>query len=633
MGGSRGSPGSRDVAWSTSSVGAEEPVVNTGFASFDDPGEPIDRFSPLTLGAEVYFWFEIGDPVEGSIDREKTSFRVDDLPPKARLHVALFFFEGELTLAGDAGDVGELELQTDRTVEVVTPVEVPPAVRGTDLPGRRLFFAVRAPAETTTGIGRLRCNVYYRQVLLQSHLVSARLVEGVPASLDQPALETVLDYKISDRLRAEQFTRIEEHRLSLMLNDNGDGTHGFRFFGGDGDEVYKSDAAIPATELTTQIRTARAKLRLAAWGDEGEWNKQSYQYQGGLDLVRLRRDLIELAKWGRRFYVDLVKKIVDGGAPEEVRREKKRLAKLMRSGGRVQIASKDSLRQVVPAALLHDYKFRENLKSYDRVKLCADFVQALTDGRALAGTDCFRGDCPSRDDPLVLCPSGFWGYRHAIGFPRAVDRDRDFSIAYDAAPRLLMSVWKGDDFKLRAGHEAALKSAVGDGNWRYAGTFDDTLARMQEDGTQVVYFYCHGGLGEHDVPYLQVGSHDDEELITNVLIEDEVFWERPPLVFINGCHTTQLDPEKALDLVTGFLSSNAAGVIGTEITIFEPLATRFGEAFLRHLLRGTESGGSGTETGEALRLARLDLLQEGNPLGLVYIPFALGSLKLEKSAV
>jgi hypothetical protein len=94
------------------------------------------------------------------------------------------------------------------------------------------------------------------------------------------------------------------------------------------------------------------------------------------------------------------------------------------------------------------------------------------------------------------------------------------------------------------------------------------------------------------------------------------------LVFINGCHTTALEPEKAIQFITPFIeNAKAAGVIGTEITIFEPLASVFGEESLRRFLD--------SETiGHAVRSARLKLLKDGNPLGLVYIlcqgRFAIG---------
>jgi hypothetical protein len=71
------------------------------------------------------------------------------------------------------------------------------------------------------------------------------------------------------------------------------------------------------------------------------------------------------------------------------------------------------------------------------------------------------------------------------------------------------------------------------------------------------------------------------------LVNDPIRWEGvQPLVFLNGCHTTTLDPEAALPLVTGFVEeSAAAGVIGTEITIFEPLARAFAEHVLGQIVR------------------------------------------------
>ena len=65
----------------------------------------------------------------------------------------------------------------------------------------------------------------------------------------------------------------------------------------------------------------------------------------------------------------------------------------------------------------------------------------------------------------------------------------------------------------------------------------------------------------------------------------------------------------------------AAGVIGTEITVFEPLAQRFAETFLAQFA-------TGVPLGRAIRMARLALLAEQNPLGLVYIPHAYAGLRM-----
>jgi hypothetical protein len=63
-------------------------------------------------------------------------------------------------------------------------------------------------------------------------------------------------------------------------------------------------------------------------------------------------------------------------------------------------------------------------------------------------------------------------------------------------------------------------------------------------------------------------------------------------------------------------------VVGTEVTVFEPLATQFAEEFYAHWLDDTQP------IGEAIRRARLRLLAAGNPLGLVYISYTAPYLRL-----
>ena len=55
------------------------------------------------------------------------------------------------------------------------------------------------------------------------------------------------------------------------------------------------------------------------------------------------------------------------------------------------------------------------------------------------------------------------------------------------------------------------------------------------------------------------------------------------------------------------------------------LACLFAERTLTHFF-------GGAEIGESIRQARLDVLQTGNPLGLVYIPFVLASVILRKAS-
>jgi len=156
------------------------------------------------------------------------------------------------------------------------------------------------------------------------------------------------------------------------------------------------------------------------------------------------------------------------------------------------------------------------------------------------------------------------------------------------------------------------------------------VKRFKTSAPQFIYFYCHGGIrANNNRPYLEIGL--DDRLGPESLPAEKIKWAGPnPLVFINGCHTTALDPEISLNFVSAFVQqSGAAGVIGTEITIFEPLAAKFAEECFARFV-GADPHKESVPIGKAVRGARLELLKDGNPLGLVYIPYAVASLRLEQ---
>ncbi|RMH67727.1 MAG: CHAT domain-containing protein [Bacteroidetes bacterium] len=605
----------------------------------------------MIQGRAYYFWLEVGAPVVGAIDAVPTDLPREHLPDGARLTVALFGFDGEIELTAGA-DVGEIQIRPDRSVRVTRPVGRPEGLSDEALLDRRLFFPVHLPRRT--GTLRLRCNLYYEQVLVQSHLVQARVVSGpigragrsvlaaagriarrvngeaLLARLLPSCLQTRIDYTLSHTLRPERLARLEPHRLSLLLNDNGNGTHGFRFFGRDDQAAFKQDATLSGQELQNLIDQARGALRQAAWGDATPWHHQPYRYDGPADEDRLRGDLVRLARWGYRFYDTLIDRLAAGGATDRVaiRTAVKTLKRLMQTPGYVQVASKDSARHVVPVALFYDHALDTTLPT-ERYRLCPAFLDALHTRTPLLTTACFQGHCPSTEHDDVVCPAGFWGFRHHIGLPVTIGgslRDLATEIPVEAAPQLTVAVSTDQAFVRRPAHEQALQGLRDDLGWHYAATRDDALALMQTTPAHLLYFYCHGGL-QNDLPYLQVGAPEEHGYITRDLLRNrDIFWTAPqPLVFLNGCHTTALEPEQALNLVSGFIeTANAAGVLGTEITVFEPLACAFAEECLRLFL-------DEVPIGEAVRRARLTLLQDGNPLGLVYIPFVIASLRMVRA--
>jgi hypothetical protein len=594
---------------------APERIVSTGFADEGDAATPHKPELPLKPATNYYFWLEVGSPVEGSIEVIPTKLP-EEIPPGAKLDVALFGFENELELR-PGKEVGRIQIEADGTVTVLTRV-AEPAV-GEEMLSRRLFFPVKTANRERPQ--RLRCNIYYQQTLIQSRLVSVKVAAN-PVAGSRPALASRLDYTLSKSLNGEILEGMGTNTLSMMLNDNGNGTHGFRFFG---QNNFKNDATLTEGALKNLIEMARGGLRKVAWGDEEEFKSgKEYRYADGtLNEERLRSDLITLAIRGRRFYTALIEKLA-GGIDNAWD-----LEEMMLQSGQVQIASKVDASLVVPAAMFYDYVLDEG-KETKGMTICEAFIKAVRSKTPLEQSACFQGNCPSRGQDTVVCPSGFWGFRHNLGLPVSIKKDEAegddaaVTITYSGTPRIAMSVSTDKNFRERAKHEQALRSLNLATSEEYADSRDEAVTLMKATKSQIIYFYCHGGLTKDGVPFISVGDPTGDWLTTTTLFNNRVRWRsNRPLVFINGCHTTALTPEYALNFVQSFVqTSNAAGVVGTEITIFEPIATNFAEECFKQFLQG------GKTLGEAVRGARLKMLQDGNPLGLVYIPYAVPGLKV-----
>jgi hypothetical protein len=591
-----------------------ERVVNTGFADKKDARQTVGERITLASDTDYLFWVEIGEPLPDSI--EVTPIPVDAAVPEgADLVVALFGFPGELELKSRA-DVGELRLADGRAVVTRQPGERKADPSATET---RMRFPVRTPKDE--GSFKLRCHLYYQQVLIQSRVVTAQVTrESQEVRGLKPALASEVDFTLAPSLYPSHLQGLSPHRVSIMLNQSGDGTHEFRILGADGKEKLKSQASFEANELQGGIDDIRGALRLAAWGTEQEWKGQGFRYDQGRSSADLLEDLIHLARRGYRFYDQIAGRLAGRGS-------QKALRALMLESGYVQVAIKTFTSYVVPAAAIYDSLLQTKVRSDREYSLCDEFEAALGRPEPLEQTRCFKGDCPHRDEKLVICPSGFWGYRHALGLPVSVGSapDSPTLIEYDTDPAFAVGISTDPDLHGWADHEKGLRALLPGLGWDERLDRQTTLDLMKQTRAPLVYFYCHGGV-DGRVPFIQVGPKDELPISREDLRTEEIEWDKPrPLVFINGCHTTALSPETAIDLVSGFVeTSHAAGVIGTEITIFESLAGGFGLEFFRRFL-------AGIPVGEAVRQARLALLKQRNPMGLVYIPFVTASLKLTKA--
>ena len=627
-------------------------VVNLGFAHNDAADNTVKPHEPLQTGQSYYFWLNIGRKHKDAIGAT-TRIDLEKLPEEAVLTVAIFAFENELAIA-PGQDVGELKIQKDGSVKVLRqPVAKKSLPLSTNAPADYLddflLFPISVP--NNEAIHRLRCNIYCAQVLVQSYVVSAN-VKSTPDPVDEACTKR-LDYVLSQSLRASHLASMtkEPHLLSLMVNNNGDGSHSFRFFGTDGAAPYKDDARIDGQQLAGFLKQARRAMHKVSWGNENEWDENSgfaYRYQTKtFDRKKLTKDLAYLARAGWRIYSGFVSHLSTTAANLET---------LMANPGLLQIALKLSPRAVVPAAVIYDYAWMPDNFDFDNTdfELCPTFSDALDKARAggppLEECDCFKGGCvlkkmiaevrdPDSDKtlgdlPPMICPSGFWGYRHLLGLPLTLDgANKDLPPVIDFKGDLQMVACVSTDplFVERDPHIGRLQTLKSALKLERDEGYKAIVKRLKKTTPHLLYFYCHGGIRANtELPYLEIGVKD--RFGPEALIGEGISWKGPnPLVFINGCHTTSLNPEITLDFVSSFVQqSGAAGVIGTEITIFEPLAAKFAEECFARFV-GAPPHTESMPIGKAVRGARLELLRQGNPLGLVYIPYAVASLRLQET--
>jgi CHAT domain len=179
-------------------------------------------------------------------------------------------------------------------------------------------------------------------------------------------------------------------------------------------------------------------------------------------------------------------------------------------------------------------------------------------------------------------------------------------------------------FEKRLTHLGALSTVHTPLTWELAEDRDAVMDLLARASPHVVYFLCHGVMTPGGLPGLIVGEPTADAITPDQLRAYRIAWpDTRPLVVLNGCRTSALDPTKPLNFVDSFIrDASASGVIGTEITVFEPLAYAFAEEVLQRFV------GDDLPLGRAVREARLALLRRGNPLGLAYVPYAPTELQM-----
>jgi len=589
---------------------AEGRSVNMGFAPRDDPDSPIRSTSSLQVGAEYWFWVQVGTPDELAINEQPVE--LPSSPADARISVFLRYVPDGFELQAESCR-GDLMLTSDAQVQVTRMV-----AGSEDLPTGRLtsclFFPVRAPA--VPGSARLGCDIYSRGLLLQSHSVDARVTvapETAPRSLRSYAT-----YLIST-VEPTRVQELPEHSAAIMVVPDGLDSSTITIASGAA-ELEVTTFTISDTELKRVVEQTRGALREVSWGDREEWSPQTmhYRYSIEVDEHQLADDLGTLALNGSRLHSMLSQRSTRPPG-ESSFDEDDRLVRVLRGRHLVQLALRGRPGRALPLAVLYDYPLDTGATSFS---LCETFLRDFRQGLVESGA-CCRGECPqSRSNVManMICPGGFWGFRLSLGLPVNLGPAPDVPVTLDR-PTSPAVMGVATDLAQLEEHRAALEDVFRASGLRYEDTREGLISSLLEEQPEVVYFFCHGG--ERGIyPYLRVGARDSMAITTDFMFKRRVAWpESRPVVFINGCHTTAMGPEKAIQWVSYFVAhASASAVVGTDITVFEDLATVFAERFFAGFVTDHLA------FGEAVRSARVAVLAHGNPLGLAYVPFGMAGL-------
>jgi hypothetical protein len=607
-------------------------VVSTGLARPDSPRTPWERTACTTPDTAYLYWLTVApEQTPGALELGPQPLHLPpDAGPGTVLTVALFAFPDELVLTRGA-DVGELRIGDDGTI---APVPRP----GLLVDDGKLFFPIRTPDRV--GRFRLRCNLYCRQTLLQSRLLEVEVAPPGAETRDD-ALHSDVDYLVENTLAPAALRRVEPLTLSVFMNDNGDGTHGFRFFGDEGE--IKIDTSLPATELQNAVTLAREALDAALFVDrrrptDDDLTEVEFRYDGRRERD-LDDDLIELARRGRQLYTAIMLDVAAAWTGRPARGHPlPALEARLRRPATIEFASKRGAGPVVPAALFYDYPLDTQP---DRLTVCPTARQAIDAHADLEHVPCFQGRCPAQEvyDPFnrIVCPSGFWGFRHRIGLPQSlapgetatgnweIDNARALRCVVGVATEFVTWPGGGDNSAVPPGrvHVEGVSQRDVSGS-PYFDSRADLLAALRRSSPHLVYLYCHGAV-VNSIPGLLVG-HDDPAITPTEIEGGGMYWEESrPLVVLNGCRTAAVEPQYVMSFVKAFVrGARASGVVGTEVTTYERLATRFADVMLAAFFEATP-------VAECLRRARLTLLAEGNPLGLIYTAHAAPQLRLARA--
>jgi elongation factor Tu len=336
-------------------------------------------------------------------------------------------------------------------------------------------------------------------------------------------------------------------------------------------------------------------------------------------------DLVALARQGWAIYEALFRdNYVFGALPELLRHEanargRPAVISVAAAGG----GGTRSVQPPVPWSLVYDVPMLKD--QHADFRLCPSLERFC----ATAELVDIPAACPELNHATnTLCPFGFWGLSCVIELPPSTESPSSTLEQWSWPIRMAMAIDPGLKPELTERHRANLSALLEKSGFASADCNDtDSVATLLvERPVDVAYLYCHGGYSKDDgLPFLQFGNRKlyPPDLATwrsdGLTFKDHSPTE--PLVVLNGCGTVEVTTHSLANFVDNFVTRcGAAGVIGTEITVEQSLAS----FALEHLIGGVRSGST---VGEALRNLRWMMGRRGNTMGFAYTLYCMSGFR------
>jgi hypothetical protein len=593
-------------------------------ANFGTPERMLASSEPVIAGRSYNLYTDIGPRWKNgqSIVAGNANFPTEALPQSAEGHLIELVFS---TTDFDP-PMSKAMLWLPTVFGASSPVVEGEAARQ---PGPVSFaLRVRRPADGSKNRSkkwaRGRLCLYHENNLLQSATVSVGVAQRA-GEKRRTKNRIEVDFRLTSTYRdiGEQFggrrfgeDDVRKVALNITLNDDGGGNHRI-LVNSKSDQApawlpydpggMKGDLDRCRAELVNVFMTRQESgVASNASGLNGSNGKTKRQFE---------LDIYVLARLGEQLFNALTNQINPKGANriDWVRRLQKTLA----DPSVIQIARTGTTptQYVWPWGLLYSYPL-PNYGVEDAVKYCDVLKEWSDEGvrNAPAG-----GRCPHENEDWhqedVLCPFGFWGLKHFLEQPLSPlvpdHQNPGTSIFLDATskgslrgtePRFGIGVTEDQGLNQRQikTHVQMLAAlfASGVGRTAPATTRKDLRNVLKRVG--IGYFLCHGETDarQHE-PYLGLGPNPGKPE-NRIYPSTITSWARAavpnisadwqshrPLIFINGCHTTDLTPGAILNFVDGFATLGAGGVVGTEVSVRLPVAVEMAQLILGGVSKDT----------------------------------------------